>query len=368
MAASLKPARLWLRAARGTRQAAWIILDKGKQFPTSCRENDLAGAQDALAAHIAATHRPAAPKSGNPADLPVSDVLTVYMQDKQQTVASPAELGQRVSALLDYFGEMTLGQVNASTSRVYAERRKSPSMARRELEDLGAAITHAQKNVEPPLLPSGWRPIIVMPPKAAPRLRWLTRSEAAKLIWAAWRYRETQKGKLTDRASRQHVARFILVGLYTGTRSSAICGAALTEAIGRGYVDLENGFFYRRGLGVAETNKRQPPIKIPDRLLAHMRRWRKLRLSNTAVIEYEGEPVGSVRKAFARAAADAGLAKVTPHTLRHTAISWAVQKEADIYKTAKFFGLTVEMIERVYGHLAPGNEVGDAITGRGQRR
>src|SRR5580704_285988 len=115
MAASLKPARLWLRAARGPRQAVWIILDKGKQVPTGCRENDLAGAQDALAAHLAATHRPAAPKSGNPADLPVGDVLTVYMQDKQEAVASPAELGQRVSALLDYFGEMTLGQVNAST-------------------------------------------------------------------------------------------------------------------------------------------------------------------------------------------------------------------------------------------------------------
>jgi hypothetical protein len=58
------------------------------------------------------------------------------------------------------------------------------------------------------------------------------------LIRAAWRYREVQKGKLTDRASRQHVARFILVGLYTGTRSGAICGAALSPAIGRGCVDL----------------------------------------------------------------------------------------------------------------------------------
>jgi integrase len=365
MAASLKPARLWLRAARGTRQAVWIILDKGKQFPTGCAEHDLAGAQDALAAHLAATHRPEKPTSGNPADRAVSDVLTIYMRDKRDTVASPAELGQRVDALLSHFGEMTLGQVNGSTCRAYAERRKSPSMARRELEDLGAAIGHLQKIDE---LPPGWRPNIVMPPKPQPRTRWLTRDEAARLIRAAWRYREVQKGQVTDRASRQHVARFILVGLYTGTRSSAICGAALTQAIGRGYVDLDNGLFYRRGLGDAETNKRQPTVKIPGRLLAHMRRWRRLRLSNQAVIEYEGEPVGSVRKAFARAAADAGLVGVTPHTLRHTAVSWAVQREADIYKTAKFFGLTVEVIEKVYGHLAPGNEVGDAITGRGRRR
>ena len=69
------------------------------------------------------------------------------------------------------------------------------------------------------------------------------------MIWSAWRYREIQKGRATERASRQHVARFVLVGLYTGTRSGAICNAALTPAIGRGFIDLENGVFYRRALG-----------------------------------------------------------------------------------------------------------------------
>jgi hypothetical protein len=33
-------------------------------------------------------------------------------------------------------------------------------------------------------------------------------------MWAARRYRELQKGKPTDRQSRQHVARFVLVALY----------------------------------------------------------------------------------------------------------------------------------------------------------
>jgi hypothetical protein len=48
----------------------------------------------------------------------------------------------------------------------------------------------------------------------------------------AWRYREIQKGKATDRRSRQHVAKFILVALCTGTRASAVCEAAL-EPTGR---------------------------------------------------------------------------------------------------------------------------------------
>ena len=50
---------------------------------------------------------------------------------------------------------------------------------------------------------------------ATPRERWLTGGEAARMIWAAWRYREKQKGKPTGRRSRQHIARFILLALYT---------------------------------------------------------------------------------------------------------------------------------------------------------
>jgi len=38
--------------------------------------------------------------------------------------------------------------------------------------------------------------------------------------------RQLQFGKATDRATAYHVAQFVLVGLYTGTRASAICGAA----------------------------------------------------------------------------------------------------------------------------------------------
>ena len=49
------------------------------------------------------------------------------------------------------------------------------------------------------------------------------------------------RDKATLRAVGRHVARFILVGLYTGTRSAAICGAALMPTVGRGHVDLEQG-------------------------------------------------------------------------------------------------------------------------------
>ena len=76
---------------------------------------------------------------------------------------------------------------------------------------------------------------VTLPPKGPPRDRWLTRNEAAKLIWACWRYREQQtvhrgrhKGQpmATDKRPLRHLARFILIGLYTGTRASAIASAS----------------------------------------------------------------------------------------------------------------------------------------------
>ena len=107
---------------------------------------------------------------------------------------------------------------------------------------------------------------------------------------------------MTDRASREHVARFILVGLYTGSRSGDICRAALTQAIGRGFVDLDNGLFYRRGLNVAETKKRTPTIQIPPTgcLLTCADRAR-LGISKKAVVEFNGEPVGEIRREGLRA-------------------------------------------------------------------
>src|SRR5262249_47332825 len=150
------------------------------------------------------------------------------------------------------------------TCREYASRRGYTAAARRELEDLQAAIRHHWREG----LCSTLTPI-VLPQRAPPRERWLTRQEAARLLRAAWRLRQgwthprTGEKVRVDRFTARLVARFILVGLYTGTRASAICGAALKPTDGRGWVDLDNGVFYRRPQGKRETKKRQPAIRVP---------------------------------------------------------------------------------------------------------
>ncbi len=67
-----------------------------------------------------------------------------------------------------------------------------------------------------------------------------------------------------------------------------------------------------------------------------------------------------------RAAEEAGLEGVTPHVLRHTAVTWAMQNGADAYDAADFFGMTLEVLMRVYGHHHPDHQkgVGEALTRR----
>jgi integrase len=157
----------------------------------------------------------------------------------------------------------------------------------------------------------------------------LERKEAAALIWHCWRYREKQtihvgsgKGKpvFTTERPLRHIARFILIGIYTGTRAGAIATASPHQEEGRSFVDLDRGIFYRKAIGKRATKKRQTPAPVPPRLLVHMRRWSRLKLIASCFVEFNGKPIASVKKGFKSGVRLAGLSgKVTPHTLRHTA-------------------------------------------------
>lgn len=366
-----KGPRLWRQpGTRGkdgsVRAAVWVIRDGPAKRSTGVRALGRGSppreALDALAAYIAARHAPARERGRRADAVLIADVLNIYTTDVVSRHARPKEAALRIRALLGFWGEATLTDVTGQSCRRYADRRGSPSAARRELEDLRAAINHHRREGLCTDVVS-----VVLPDKAPPRERWLTRSEAARLIWAAWRYREIQKGVETDRRSRRHVARFVLVALYTGTRASAVCAAALTPGTGGAWIDVDRGVFYRRGEGERETKKRRPPVRLPDRLLAHLRRWK--RKGQRYAVEWNGEAVAGVRKAFARACEDAGFDDaVTPHVLRHTAATWLMQAGTDMWQAAGYLGMSVQTLQRVYGHHHPDHQAQavENIARRGQ--
>ena len=132
---------------------------------------------------------------------------------------------------------------------------------------------------------------------------------------------------------------------------------------------MHKGIFYRRPRGVRETKKRRPPVPLPRRLLAHLRRWKQLGIAKHAVVEWNGKPVASVRKSFEAAVVAAGIDRhITPHILRHTAATWAMQRGVNVWDAAGWLGMSPEVLERVYGHHHPDFQRDAAEKMSGQNR
>jgi integrase len=378
-----EPPRLHLRAARYRdgkirTHSTWVILDSGKEISTGCRAEDRAGAEAALAAYIADKHsEPSRKKRQDIAEILIADVCAVYLRDKAPDHKRPEKTAERFVQLLEWWGDKVLEDINGRSCRDYVAWRCSmprkasrphvtgnparmvtPAGARRELEDLRAAVTYHRRE--------GYHReevIVTLPRRGAPRHRYLRRSELAKMLWIAWQLREqavvvrgARKGQpvKTPKRPLRHLARFLLIGVYTGSRASAIAGAAFEPTPGHGWIDLKTGLFYRRDQAEIESSKRTPTILIPRRLLVHLRRWKRSNPEQRFVIEYRGRPVKEVNVGFKRIVGLAGLgAEVVPHTLRHTAATWLSQRGASMTDAAAFLGMSQAVYERVYRHHSP---------------
>ena len=362
-----KGPRLRLQRAKD-RKPTWIIRDGQRTIGTGCYECDRDGAARKLAAYILKRYDPKKSLSkSDPNSVKIADALSVEISRISATTMPlfrKRELIKVCQNMGNWFGDRVVGDLDGALQESYAAERGFQSAAYRDLKILAAAINRHIKN-KVGGVQTKFRP--VLPPASMPRERWLTRGEAAKLIWAAWRMR--QKSSVPGKPGRrtgQHVARYILVGVYTGSRNGDICNAAVMPTIGRGYVDLDGGTFKRKPDNKEATSKKQPTIPLPPRLLAHMRRWKRLGISKHSVIEWYGKPVSVVKEAWASAVEAAGLKtdvkadKVIRHTLRHTAITWYLTpdrrtgKAVDIETVSLYCGVSVATIRKTYRHIMPG--------------
>jgi hypothetical protein len=70
-----------------------------------------------------------------------------------------------------------------------------------------------------------------------------------------------------------------------------------------------------------------------------MRRWARRGIVTSHFVEWQGAPVKSVKTGFKHAVKLAALwGKVTPHTLRHTAATWLMQRGVTIWQAAGYLG------------------------------
>jgi len=351
---------------RVTHKATWLIKDGKDQVSTGCGTDDIVGAEKALQEYLTLKHMGAPlPDDAAASELPIADVLRHYILQKGETVKDQYDLKLRFKALLHFWGDKVVSDITKKSCEEYTELH-TPASARRQLEDLRAAVNMAIEDGH-----CRERVVIKLPEKPQGRVAFLTRDQVAALVWTAYRRRKTYTfGKRSAEDKRgetvqtkghpsRHVARFILAAVYTGSRSSRIHQASFVKEIGRPYIDVDAGIFYRSWQGEeVARNKRAPAIRIPGRLLAHMRRWK--RLGAKYLVEFDDRPVDP-KKAFrllVREVLEEEGDGVVRHTLRHTAATWLMQAGLPVNEIAGFLGMSVEVLIDTYGHHHPDHQGG----------
>jgi len=330
MPAPRKPARLYQIPKTGE----WAIRDgsafKRTGFSSERGQPAPSGAEEALAQYITErVMRGESPR--DPTNVTVDEVLTLYVREVGPSVRGKAILGSNVRSLVPFWADLKCADVKGSTCRRYAkESGVTSGAARRHLGVLQAALNYAHR--EGFLL----HPVAVtLPPNNPPRERFLTRGEAASLL----------------RHSAPHLRRLILICLYTGTRPGAALALRWGPSLHSGWVDVDRGIIHRKGAREGESNKRRGSVRMPRQLAAHMCRWEKS--GGSHVIMFRGNPIKSIKTAMRSACKGAELEEVSPHTLKHTAVTWAFQKGMTREDAAEYFSTSAKTLESTYRQHSP---------------
>jgi integrase len=269
-----------------------------------------------------------------PSDDPlIRDLLLRYHDHKSGEVFSVETAGRTKDFLLAHYDGKAASYITAATNKDFETACKAkgwkPATINRYRNTLRAALRDAHKDGKLKVVP--FIPTLKV---AKGKERWLTKAEALELYRAVrhWRWR--------------YLNLFVRIGLGTGARHEAILSLTWDR------VDLETGVIDFRVPGRAETKKRRPNAPVNDKLLRLLRAAYKVRGNATHVIWHRGGPVLSVKKAFAAACKRAKLKGVTPHTLKHTYITWLLRGKVSIWDVAKLTNTSAATIDKVYGHHA----------------
>jgi integrase len=271
------------------------------------------------------------PMDADPADAMVTTILRRYFDEKQFQGRSLEVAEYHVKRLESYFEGTRVSDLNAGMFNAHAahwqKRGWAPGTINKARMYLKASLRHAVSNN---YLKS--TPLVPMLPGTVGKDRWLTHDEIDRLLAAI---RQT------------HLRLFVLLGLYTGARHTAILQLTWDR------VDLETGRIDFRVPGMRLTKKRRARTSIPDVLRDELAEAKKA-AKGEFVVMYAGKPLKTIQKGFETACERAGIEGVTPHTLKHTFVTWMLRSgAATVWDVAGLTATTADTIERIYGHHVP---------------
>lgn len=226
--------------------------------------------------------------------------------------------------------DVTPAAVRRHTERRQAQGRRLNTIWT-ELTDLRAALSWAERER---LIP--WAPPIPRPPKPRGRERDMSDAEVDRLFAAA-----------AEAPPHLYVACAIMFGTL------ARPGAAMDLTWER--VDFARGEIDLRLSADPDTPKKGRAVApMSDWLRGVLAQARRVALSEY-VVEWHGKPVRSIKTGFRSICQAAGLADVTPHTLRHAGAQRLAARGVPMDRIAALMGHSSPAVTaRVYARFAPG--------------
>lgn len=312
---------LWQHPKTGRYYITWTV--SGRSLRRSTRTRDRDQAETARAAFVlgSGSSEPLDPK-----DVRIDAVLESYYARHAKHLPSAVQARIAIDSLKDFYGVASVKTISARNHERYiAECREeglSAASINQRLTRLRAGLRMAQKDgdlVAAPFVPSLT--------ESAPRPEFLDHEQAAALIKGAARW--------------PHVALYIQLALATGARTSAILQLTWDR------VDLAARTVDFRLPGVVHARKGRAVTALPTPLVRALRAQQKVAVSAN-VIEWDGRPIKSIKRSFRLAAAEAKQPHVTPHILKHTAVSWAL-RVASPWVVSGMTATSVRTLQKVYG-------------------
>lgn len=323
----------------GKQSARWYVVfsEKGRSRRVATGETDKVEARKFLARYTAIQEEP-------PERFTVRELSAAYYKDRaaDPKVAYPKSIRNSLNHIDAYFGDLPPSMISPATVTLYVKQRRragvmDPTISK-ELRFLRQALKFGVRHK--------WmerEPEIALPGEGEPRDRYLTRDEFARLwFWS----------------SPLHLRVFLALAISTGARGKHVLALTWDR------IDFDAGMVrYKKG---DSANKKTAPVPMNGPLRHLLTEAQKAAGKSGRVVEWKGKPVKSVRKAYGRACALAGLEDAHRHDLRRTAASWALQGGASFDEVATMLGDTVEMTRKHYAMWADDYLKGavDNIAGR----
>ena len=268
----------------------------------------------------------------------IADCLADYLEECGHQQSQPKAVASRTEKLLRFWGRDTVASVSTRRCKDYGRwSNVQDNTLRRELGMLRAALNYA---VQENRLDRA--PFVRLPEPPPGRDRWLTRNEAAQLLW------ECRKAR-SD--TRPYLTLYVRLALYTGARPGAVMGLRWPQIK---WAEGQGGIIDFNPPKAKKTNKRRARVPMTPRISSMLHRAKRTHGSDLgSVINRRGVAIADIGSSFAAACERAGLEDVKPHTLRHTRGTWLAQQGVDFFQISGWLGQSIARTTELYAHHHP---------------